>query len=399
MISAKAIAITKKTSVHVSGDETQGMYYSYTTSCDSSSLSTLSAASIALFAELAKKRQFFGSIGSTIVYEEPASLSPRQPPPLRSNSTTSQSSSITCTDLNLSPTSMHPSPKRPTNSVSYNVTANGILFYKSHIPIPPPTCISTYMACAPDDLESPLAATAHAVEQGTPVANSLARQHLIELTSSSSSTSTTGAMKQFPGLQHTRYLEEQQQVSLDQIIQTPHNDPHNTPQPETGFWSRSFSSSSSVTSISTFEPARFHLTDKSSTSAKVPLFVEPENIDHTKNGTRQRRKNQVLPLFRSQYHVPYPEIPSKTATVDSSGLFGRTLLSINHWLHQQTPSHALDNDGLILDPSSWKQHIKARFARFIDDMKSDPHDFAGKKVVVIGVHGWFPMKVSHHKHR
>jgi hypothetical protein len=253
------------------------------------------------------------------------------------------------------------------------------------------------MACEPNNQEPPLAAAAHVVEQGTPVAISLARKHLTELSSSSSPSSGTpisDATNVSPDLQHRRYL-EQQHASLDQIIQARHS----TQQPEAGFWSRLFSYPS-PSSVPPVEPVNFHLTDKSSTS----LFVEPADIDHTKTGTRRRRRqNQVLPLFRSQYHVPCTKMPPNnkpaTITTDSGGgLFDRTLLSINHWLQlQQSPSHTLDNDALILDPSSWKQHIKARFARFIDDMKSDPHDLAGKKVVVIGVHGWFPMKVRYKK--
>lgn len=131
---------------------------------------------------------------------------------------------------------------------------------------------------------------------------------------------------------------------------------------------------------------------------------------------KNRRSNYVLPSFQSQFSIPpsttlnepisSSNIPAsqhfispqtnttipahtKQASFNAGKLFDKALESFNQFFSPLNKS-----SDLVTDPESWKQQMKSRFARFIEDMKSDPIGLAEKKVVVIGVHGWFPMKVN-----
>ncbi|KAI8097130.1 uncharacterized protein BX664DRAFT_73464 [Halteromyces radiatus] len=137
-----------------------------------------------------------------------------------------------------------------------------------------------------------------------------------------------------------------------------------------------------------------------SSSPSVISSPASSSVQPMINNRKGGRRNQVLPPFRSQYRVPPSS--SSTATINnnikpSGKFFDKAIESINQFIQQASSINSGNNksaDRVIhTDPDSWKQQMKARFARFIDDIKSDPDGFAGKKIVVVGVHGWFPMKV------
>ncbi|CAO3652134.1 unnamed protein product [Cunninghamella blakesleeana] len=159
-------------------------------------------------------------------------------------------------------------------------------------------------------------------------------------------------------------------------------------------------------------------TTKNNTNESTTSIIDNASIKSSAQLSQpvinKKGKNYVLPTFKSQYSAPlssmitnhhhneHPshennlsELNTKQLSSTAGKLFDRALESINQ-LFQSTStnksSSSLSADS-ITDPESWKQQMKSRFARFIDDMKSDPIGLAGKKVVVIGVHGWFPMKL------
>ncbi|KAG0164244.1 hypothetical protein DFQ28_010649 [Apophysomyces sp. BC1034] len=86
------------------------------------------------------------------------------------------------------------------------------------------------------------------------------------------------------------------------------------------------------------------------------------------------RKNAVLPTFQSQFS-PSPPSPSTT-------LLTKALQTINAMFTQAKPDQN--------DPGRRRRQSNARF---INEMKADPKTIGGKKIVVVGVHGWFPMKL------
>lgn len=91
------------------------------------------------------------------------------------------------------------------------------------------------------------------------------------------------------------------------------------------------------------------------------------------------RHNVVLPTFESQFHAP----PLFNADQrDNSSIFCKAMNAINS-IFTQKPDKSISSD--------WEDiHY---LSTLIDTMKSDPEHVAGKKIVIIGVHGWFPMKV------
>ena len=102
-------------------------------------------------------------------------------------------------------------------------------------------------------------------------------------------------------------------------------------------------------------------TRTSTTTADTPAIVIPKSY----------KRNVVVPTIESQL---YP--PSETPEHHSTSLLNKALKAINSLFAQKSP-----------------HHVNTKFAKFIDDMKARPEDIAGKKFVIVGVHGWFPTKV------
>ncbi|KAI9499416.1 hypothetical protein BDB00DRAFT_796793 [Zychaea mexicana] len=85
---------------------------------------------------------------------------------------------------------------------------------------------------------------------------------------------------------------------------------------------------------------------------------------------QSNKKNVVVPTIESQLYPP-PETPN-----NSTSLLNKALRAINHMFAQKSP-----------------QHVNTKFSQFVRDMKAHPEDIAGKKFVIVGVHGWFPTKL------
>lgn len=92
---------------------------------------------------------------------------------------------------------------------------------------------------------------------------------------------------------------------------------------------------------------------------------------------RNKRKNVVLPTIHSQF-APMPE--SAHAQEASTSLLSKALRSINSMF---APSR-----------TDLSEHPNPKMAKFIQSLKGDPKTIAGKRFVIVGVHGWFPMKVK-----
>lgn len=115
--------------------------------------------------------------------------------------------------------------------------------------------------------------------------------------------------------------------------------------------------------------------DKSKDS--VIISNEEEPVQETVR-TYQPTHNVVLPTFESQYHV-VEDSPKQ----ENNSIFSRAMLAINSIFTQRTKTTTIDSD--------WQD---IQLLNMIDLMKNDPDNVAGKKIVIIGVHGWFPMKVT-----
>ncbi|KAG0162716.1 hypothetical protein DFQ30_001402 [Apophysomyces sp. BC1015] len=95
-----------------------------------------------------------------------------------------------------------------------------------------------------------------------------------------------------------------------------------------------------------------------------------------------KKPNVVLPAFHSQFRLPSePQAVSKSVVY-----FNKTLDILQSILIPPKP----END--VVGPLWWKRRMHTRFSNFVEEMKI-PGGIAGKKIVVVGVHGWFPMKL------
>lgn len=290
-------------------------------------------------------------------------------------------------------------------------------------PLPPPmtsssstatTTHSTDVIEGPDDLQQqPLLQQEHELQQQQ-------RQQQPRIQSLEPSSLDRVTVSDIGGTTTTTTTHEYQPIGTDQpILSTQQMDQvgEKAAPPKGGFWSWLILSSppsaptnqkppSSTPANGASDPTNQHEIDgHSNPETKVPvkssISTTSSSVQPVTNSTiKGVTKNHVLPLFRSQYRVPPSSSSSSTvqqplSKTPSGNLFDKAMESIQSLIQQASINMTKSNDRVIVtDPDSWRQQMKARFARFIDEMKSDPHSLAGKKVVVIGVHGWFPMKVN-----
>jgi hypothetical protein len=99
--------------------------------------------------------------------------------------------------------------------------------------------------------------------------------------------------------------------------------------------------------------------------------IQEEPKQHTKSF--KSRKNVVLPTFESQFTAP--------ATESQPGFFNRALSAINSMFTSKTHDQDL----------FWKEND--HLLSMVESMKKNPQNVANKRIVIVGVHGWFPMKV------
>jgi hypothetical protein len=107
-----------------------------------------------------------------------------------------------------------------------------------------------------------------------------------------------------------------------------------------------------------------------------------------------KKKNQVLPLFDSQFTNAQSE-PCSASKTHPTNILTKAMDAINSILIQPPPDRTED-------ASSWiANRMKAKFSTFVDDLKLHASSnkpsavMMDKRIVVIGVHGWFPMKVKY----
>lgn len=117
-------------------------------------------------------------------------------------------------------------------------------------------------------------------------------------------------------------------------------------------------------------------TSNNNTTDSVIISNDKESQQETIIRVDQPTHNMVLPTFESQYQTV-----TNSNTQENSNLFSKAINAINS-IFTQKPTKSIDSD--------WQD---INLLNMIDLMKSDPENVAGKKIVIIGVHGWFPMKV------
>lgn len=101
----------------------------------------------------------------------------------------------------------------------------------------------------------------------------------------------------------------------------------------------------------------------------------------TKSQSRPIKKNMVLPSVHPT-STEEKQLQQNDDSASSSSIVNKALRAINA-MFSQYPSSS----------SSSHSRVNPRFAKFVQAMQSHPEDIAGKKFVIIGVHGWFPTKV------
>lgn len=193
--------------------------------------------------------------------------------------------------------------------------------------------------------------------------------------------------------------EEDEQKNITES-ETP--DHHSTasvpPPPRPSYWKSLFASTSTSTINSTEGENKDSVIisdDNTEEQPQQPSIIEQQTepqqaLEEDTAASRKlpippSKNNIVLPTFKSQFHST---IPSSTASQDNLNIFSKAINAINSIFTQQKSTKPINSD-------DW-QDIH-RLSTMIDSMKSDPENAAGKKIVIIGVHGWFPMKVGNIK--
>ncbi|KAI9359084.1 hypothetical protein BD770DRAFT_64981 [Pilaira anomala] len=136
-------------------------------------------------------------------------------------------------------------------------------------------------------------------------------------------------------------------------------------------------------------PAKLKITSSLPTSdgIKSPTPNQTLRLSASNPSFHLRKKNEVLPPFESQFTLA--EIPEIVTPINNNNtnIITRAIEAINSILIQPLPDQPEDT-------SSWiAKRMRAKFSNFVEDMKSlDPKTIVDKRIVVVGVHGWFPMK-------
>lgn len=181
------------------------------------------------------------------------------------------------------------------------------------------------------------------------------------------------------------------------------------PAPRPSYWKSLFASTSTSTANSTEENNKDSviISDDNNDEQQQPpqpntSTIEPsaegQAATETTNTTNEdtsapasrkasvppSKNNIVLPTFKSQFQ---PSLIPTTATQDNSNIFYKAIHAINSIFTQKSAS----SSNKPINAEDW-QDIH-RLSTMIDSMKRDPEHVNGKKIVIIGVHGWFPMKV------
>ncbi|KAI8079291.1 hypothetical protein BDF21DRAFT_38871 [Thamnidium elegans] len=123
-------------------------------------------------------------------------------------------------------------------------------------------------------------------------------------------------------------------------------------------------------------------------TVKPPMPSQTLRLSASTSSFHPRKKNQVLPPFDSQFiQTETPEIV--TPTNNNNNIITKAIEAINSILIQPPPDQPEDTSNWIA------KRMRAKFSSFVEDMKSsDPKTIVDKRIVVVGVHGWFPMKVN-----
>lgn len=126
-------------------------------------------------------------------------------------------------------------------------------------------------------------------------------------------------------------------------------------------------------------------------TVKPPVPSQTLRLSASTSSFHPRKKNQVLPPFDSQFiQTETPDVVTPTTNNNNnSNIITKAIEAINSILIQPPPDQPEDTSNWIA------KRMRAKFSTFVEDMKSsDPKTIVDKRIVVVGVHGWFPMKVN-----
>lgn len=167
----------------------------------------------------------------------------------------------------------------------------------------------------------------------------------------------------------------------DSVTPQEHHHGHHHHQSKPSYWKSFFTSNKNQEET---QQDSVIISDKDdATEQDIPASA-PEAEQQTPEEPQQRklavapsRHNVVLPTFKSQFNkanVPYHD--------SNTSILSKAINAINSIIFtQKSASSAIDDD--------W-QDI-SRLSTMLDSLKTD---ISSKRIVIIGVHGWFPMKVG-----
>ncbi|KAJ2964994.1 hypothetical protein NQZ79_g146 [Umbelopsis isabellina] len=126
--------------------------------------------------------------------------------------------------------------------------------------------------------------------------------------------------------------------------------------------------------------------ERSSSQEKVNDTAGVTQTSDVNGGKSTSTKNVVLPSFNSQFK--YTPTSEDLGNTTPTTLLNKALFAINGLFANKAQKN--------LETTETSSRIKGmtqKMANFIQDMKLEPETVANKRFVIVGVHGWFPMKL------
>lgn len=122
---------------------------------------------------------------------------------------------------------------------------------------------------------------------------------------------------------------------------------------------------------------RYFFSSNSNSTDIQDTVIVPDHQEED-NG---KPRNMVLPSFHSQFQNRLPQ-------TENPSLFSKAI----NMLSSMFTSPSSNSGETLTDSTEWENYHD--LSQLVDIMKKDPQNLGDKKIVIIGVHGWFPMKVN-----
>ncbi|OBZ83772.1 hypothetical protein A0J61_08176 [Choanephora cucurbitarum] len=134
-------------------------------------------------------------------------------------------------------------------------------------------------------------------------------------------------------------------------------------------------------------------------SVQQPIAIKAISLRHSVSVSSlddpkpaKKKINKVLPLFESQFLRASPSLSPPSSPPKQPTCINLILTNLSN-AFQSMMQQAQPPEGT----SSWiEKRMKMKFSNFVEELKQaqqHEHQLIDKRIVIVGVHGWFPMKL------